>query len=131
MNITTAIMIAIITLATSVGEVLIAKGIREIGEISTLHVAALIKIALRILTNKFFMLGIFLMAVSFFTFLVTLTEADLSLIVPATAISFAVKTLGAKIFLHERISRERLIGTVLVCLGVALISLPEFHFLNK
>lgn len=125
MNITTAIMIAIITLATSVGEILIAKGIREIGEISTWRLPALITLALQILTNKFFILGIFLMAVSFFTFLATLTEADLSLIVPATAISFAVKTFGAKIFLHERISRERLIGTLLVCLGVALISLPE------
>ena len=125
MNITTAVMVAIITLATSAGEILIAKGIREIGEIATLRLSALIKIALSILTNKFFMLGIFLMAVSFFTFLATLTEADLSLVVPATAISFAIKTFGAKLFLKERISRERLVGTLLVCLGVALISLPE------
>ncbi len=125
MNITTAIMIAIITLATSAGEVLIAKGIREIGEISTLRLRALVKIVLHILTNKYFMLGVFLMAVSFFTFLATLSEADLSLVVPATAVSFAIKTFGAKMFLKERISRERLIGTLLVCLGVVLISLPE------
>jgi uncharacterized membrane protein len=118
-------MIAIITLATSIGEVLIAKGIREIGEISTVRLSALLQIALKILTNKFFMLGIFLMAISFFTFLATLTEADLSLIVPATAISFAIKTFGAKLVLKEQISRDRLIGTLLVCLGVALISLPE------
>jgi bacterial/archaeal transporter family protein len=125
LNITTAIMIAVITLATSLGELFIAKGIREIGEISTLRLSALIKIALKIMTNKFFMLGIFLMAVSFFTFLATLTNAPLSLVVPATAISFAIKTFGAKILLKERINRERLIGTLLVCLGVALISLPE------
>ncbi len=58
-------------------------------------------------------------------FLAALSFADLSLVVPATSISFAIKTLGAKLFLKEKISRERLIGTLLVCLGVALISLPD------
>jgi uncharacterized membrane protein len=118
-------MVAIITLATSIGEVLIAKGIREIDAVATLSVRALVKVAVQVLTNKFIVLGIFLMAVSFFTFLATLAEAELSLVVPATAVSFAIKTFGAKIFLKERISRERLIGTLLVCLGVALISIPE------
>lgn len=124
MSIATAIVILIIVLSTSAGEVLIAKGMREVGEITTLRFAELVKIGWRILTNRYFFIGLVLMALSFFSFLAALSFADLSLVVPATAISFVIKTLGAKIFLKEKISRERLIGTVLVCLGVALISLP-------
>lgn len=125
MNLQTAIMVIIIVLTNAVGEVSIAKGMRQIGEISTLHVGELLKIAWRVLTNKFFALGLALMTLNFFVFLALLSSADLSLVVPATSLGFVIKTFAAKIFLKERISRERLIGTLLVCVGVALISLPE------
>jgi len=121
----TATVIIIIVLATSAGEILIAKAMREVGEIATLRPVELVKIGWRVLTNRYFFIGLVLMGLSFFTLLVALSFADLSLVVPATAISFVIKTLGAKFFLKERISRERLIGTLLVCLGVALISLPD------
>jgi len=64
------------------------------------------------------------MAGSFFAFLAVLSWADLSLIIPATSISFVVSTVGAKLILKERISRLRWAGALLVSLGVALISLP-------
>jgi drug/metabolite transporter (DMT)-like permease len=48
----------------------------------------------------------------------------LSFVLPATSLSFVITTLGAKLILKEEISRLRLAGTLLVCLGVALISLP-------
>ncbi len=125
MSMATATVIIIIVLATSAGEILIAKAMREVGEIATLRPVELVKIGWRVLTNRYFFIGLVLMGLSFFTLLVALSFADLSLVVPATAISFVIKTLGAKFFLKERISRERLIGTLLVCLGVALISLPD------
>jgi drug/metabolite transporter (DMT)-like permease len=64
------------------------------------------------------------MACSFFAFLAVLSWADLSFVLPATSLSFVITTLGAKFILKEEISRVRLAGTLLVCLGVALISLP-------
>jgi uncharacterized membrane protein len=53
-----------------------------------------------------------------------LSWADLSFIVPATSLSVVTTTLGAKWFLQERMTRLRWVGTLLVCLGVALLSLP-------
>jgi uncharacterized membrane protein len=53
-----------------------------------------------------------------------LSWADLSLVLPATSISFVITTLGAKLYLQEKISPARWAGIVLVCIGVALISLP-------
>ena len=120
----TAIMIAIVVFASSCGDVLITKGMKQIGEISTLRLRELFVIAKRVLTNKFFLAGVFFMAVSFFAFLAALSWADLSLVDPATSLSFVINTVGAKLILKEKINSLRWAGTLLVCLGVALISLP-------
>ena len=120
----TAAMIAIVVLGGSAGDVFITKGMKQIGEISTMHLGKLARVALRVLTNVNFLIGIFFMACSFFAFLAVLSWADLSFVLPATSLSFVITTIGAKFFLKEEISRLRLAGTVLVCLGVALISLP-------
>jgi transporter family protein len=123
-NLRIAVLIVIIVLTNAVGEICIAKGMRQIGEISTLRLGELLRIGWRVLTNKFFFSGFVLMTANFFVFLAVLSSADLSLVVPATSLGFVIKTFAAKVFLKEKISRERLIGTLLVCAGVALISLP-------
>lgn len=120
----TALMIAIVVLGSSIGDVFITKGMKEVGEISTLQPGALVLVAKRTITNRFFLAGIFFLAISYFSFLAALALADLSLVVPATSISFAIKTIGAKLFLKEKISPVRWAGILLVCIGVALISLP-------
>lgn len=120
----TALMIAIVVLGSSIGDVFITKGMKEVGEISTLQPGALVLVAKRTITNRSFLAGIFFLAISYFSFLAALALADLSLVVPATSISFAIKTIGAKLFLKEKISPVRWAGILLVCIGVALISLP-------
>ena len=120
----TAITLAIVILSGALGDVFIAKGMRQVGEISTVRLRALATIGTRVLCNGCFLLGLLCMAISFFAFLALLSWADLSFIVPATSLSFVVTTLGAKWFLQERINRLRWIGTLLVGLGVALLSLP-------
>ena len=120
----TAMMLAIVILAGSLGDVLIAKGMKRVGEISTLRLCELAWIAKSVVCNAPFLLGLLCMALSFGAFLAVLSWADLSFIVPATSLSFVVSTLGAKWLLRERINRLRWIGTLLVGVGVALLSLP-------
>ena len=120
----TALALSIIILASSLGDVLIAKGMKRVGEIATLRLRELALIGTSIVRNAAFLLGLLCLAISFGAFLAVLSWADLSFIVPATSLSFVVSTLGAKWFLHERINRLRWIGTLLVCVGVALLSLP-------
>jgi uncharacterized membrane protein len=100
------------------------KGMKEVGEISTLNPGELWRIAGRTLTNQWFLIGLASMTVSFVSFLTVLSWADLSLVLPATSISFVVTAIGAKWYLKEHISPVRWTGIVLVCAGVALLSLP-------
>jgi len=120
----TVLMIALVVFGSSIGDVFITKGMKEVGEISTLRPGALLSVAKQTIANRFFLTGVFFLAVSYFSFLAALALADLSLVVPATSISFAVKTIGAKLFLKERISPVRWTGILLVSIGVALISVP-------
>ena len=120
----TAVMIAIVVLGGSAGDVFITKGMKQTGEISTVHLGRLARVALRVVRNVNFLIGIVFMACSFFAFLAVLSWADLSFVLPATSLSFVLTTIGAKFVLKEEISRLRLAGTLLVCIGVALISLP-------
>lgn len=64
------------------------------------------------------------MAITFFSFLTVLSWADLSFVFPATSLVYVVGTLGAKFILKETVTAQRWAGTALVCLGVALTSLP-------
>jgi drug/metabolite transporter (DMT)-like permease len=120
----TALMIALVVLGGSVGDVFITKGMKQVGEIATLNLRELLRIAGRTLANKWFLVGVWFMTVSFFAFLAVLSWADLSLVLPATSISFVITTIGAKLYLKETISPVRWAGIVMVCIGVALISLP-------
>ncbi len=120
----TAIMVATIVLANSAGDVFITKGMKEVGEISTIRPRELLSIALRVLSNRSFLAGFFLTALSFFSFLTVLSWADLSLVFPAISLVYVATTLGARFILGETVTLQRWTGVLLVCLGVALTSLP-------
>ena len=120
----TVLLIALVVLGGSAGDVFITKGMKQVGEISSLGFKLLARQFGRAITNRYFLTGVFCMAVSYFSFLGALRLADLSLVLPATSISFVIATIGARFFLKETISAIRWAGILLVCIGVALISIP-------
>ena len=120
----TVMMLAIIILSGALGDVYIAKGMKQVGEIHTLRLRELAWLGRRMVSNVAFLLGLLYMIAGFLAFLVVLSWADLSFIIPVTSLSFVLATLGAKWILKENINRLRWLGIVLVGLGVALVSLP-------
>jgi drug/metabolite transporter (DMT)-like permease len=120
----TWLCIAITVFSAAAGDVLLALAMRRIGDLGELRrrngVAA---VALRLLTSKALFGGIFFMAVAFFSNLVGLSWADLSLMGPASAaLTFVANALGAKYFLREDVDRRRWLATAFVCAGVLLLS---------
>jgi len=120
----TAILIAVIVFADAAGDVLLTRGMKQVGEISTISPKVLLSMVRKVLTNRSFLSGILFFAVTFFSFLTVLSWADLSFVFPATSLVYVVSTLGAKFILGETVSFQRWAGILLVCLGVALVSLP-------
>ena len=120
----TAIMVVLIVLSNSAGDVLIGKGMKQMGEVTTLSPRHLLRVAGRVLTNVSFLLGVLCLAMSYFSFLYVLSWAEMSFIVPVTSIVYVFSVIGARLFLKEEVNQLRWLGTFFVCLGVALICVP-------
>jgi len=121
---TTALMIAIIVLADAAADVFLTKGMRQIGEVTSFAPRELLTVALKALSNRHVLASMLFMALHLTGFLIVLSWADLSFVFPATAMVYVVGTLAAKFILGETISTHRWAGTMLVCLGVGLVSIP-------
>src|SRR5262249_32528740 len=120
----TFLLLCSLITGSSLGEILSAKGMQQVGDVS-FRPKALIGAIGRMIRNPYLFGGVACLAVAFFSFISLLSYADLSFVVPLTAVSYITNTVGANFFLKERISRARWSGTLLVAFGVAVISLDS------
>ena len=67
--------------------------------------------------------GIFLMTISFFLTLGLLQRFDLSYLYPFQGLSVIIITFAAAITLREKLSFQLIAGSVLITIGVVLVSL--------
>lgn len=120
----TWVCIATTVFTAAAGDVLIALAMRRIGDLGVLRRShGMLAVIARVLTSAAFFGGVFFMAMAFFSNLVGLSWADLSLMGPATAaLTFVINALAAKFFLHEDVDRRRWIATIFVCCGVLLLT---------
>jgi drug/metabolite transporter (DMT)-like permease len=121
-----AVWCAIIAIASAsvVGDVLLARAMKQVGDVHDLwDRSGLWTVLGRVLGNPNFFLGVAAMAVAFFSLLFALSWGDVSLVAPAAAsLTFIGNAFAAKIFLHERVDRRRWIAAVLVAAGVVLLA---------
>ncbi len=116
-----ALAVAIVVLAGTGGEIAAARAMRQSGELKDFALRCLARVLGRAFCRGWMWIGISLMAVAFYSLLVLLSWEPVSFVIPATALSYAVGTLGARIFLDEQVSGVRWVGVILVCAGVALV----------
>jgi len=117
--------VALITLAATTGDVLLAYSMKRVGHVGELWERhGLLAVARRIFSTPTFFLGVLAMAVAFYSLLFGLSWGNLSLVVPASAsLTFVANAVAAKIFLHERVGRRRWLAAILVAGGVALMAM--------
>jgi drug/metabolite transporter (DMT)-like permease len=117
------LLIGIIVASTTIGEVLQAFGMRRHGEIRDFRPGAIGRTAALLVRCRFVIGSVVAMAVSFFAYMALLTVSDLSFAVPATAITYVLETVMARVVLKERVNWLRWAGASLVVCGVALVAL--------
>jgi drug/metabolite transporter (DMT)-like permease len=74
-----------------------------------------------IVERRYLLLSIVCLAFSFFAFMALVQSAPLSFAVPASASSFILETVLAKLLLKEQIGARRAAGCLLVLGGVVLL----------
>jgi drug/metabolite transporter (DMT)-like permease len=118
-------LLVVIVVAGTGGELCVTRAMKEIGEVHDFRPAALVRFVMRALLVGWMWIGIAMMTVAFFALLAALSFENVSFVVPVTALSYAAGAVGAVLFLRERISAQRWIGVLVVCLGVTIVLLTK------
>jgi drug/metabolite transporter (DMT)-like permease len=116
------ILLCVLICGSTGGEIAITYGMKATGEPERLRPKELLVFLGRALRNGWFWAGVPLMALSFYSLLVLLSWKPITFVIPVSALSYVVGTLGAKYILGEDVSTARWAGVVLVCAGVALVT---------
>lgn len=115
-------LVGLIVAGTVAGDVLQSLEMKRVGEVR-FRASGLGRVAAQLAKNKYLILAIVCMAISFFAFMTLVSEADLSFAVPASAASFVFETVLARLVLAERVDAKRWLGAALVAGGVALLAI--------
>jgi len=108
-----AVLILFIT-AQSAGNLLLAWGMKHLDPAPlSPYVAAAV--------NPFVGAGVLALILAVLTRMALLSLADLSYVLPVTAIGYVIATFLGKTLLHENVSSGRWLGTILIFLGAALV----------
>jgi len=103
------------------GEIAMTHGMKKVGEPESLRPMAIFRFLARAVRSGWLWVALPLLAASFYSLLVLLSWAPLSVVIPASAFNYVVGTFGAKYLLKEQVSPKRWAGVVMVCIGVALV----------
>jgi drug/metabolite transporter (DMT)-like permease len=113
-------LVILMVVATVLSDLLQSFEMKRAGE-QSVGAQGLMRLLREIARRRFLILAIGCMAVSFFSFMALVQTEPLSFAVPASAASFVLETVLARVVLRERISARRAAGALIVLCGVVLV----------
>ena len=113
--------ILISVLAGAIGQIMLKKGMSSMGAI-TLNFDQLFNIFWRIGTNPYVMIGLIIYVAGVVFWLGALSRVDLSYAYPFASMSYVVMLIASWQLFNENITPLRLVGTLVICVGVLLVS---------
>jgi len=118
-------LLASMVFFSSLGNVLLSRGMKQTGEILDFSPSALAVTFVKTFTNRSIWLGILSFLIFFVSYMLLLSWADFSYVQPASAIGYAFVALLGYFVLGEFISPMRWMGVMVICAGVALVGWTE------
>jgi len=102
----------------SVGDSMLAHGMKQVGSISPEHLSA----AIFALLNPWVAVGVLFLLGFFASYLTALSWADLTYVLPASSFGYVIVALIAKFGLHEQVNVMRWLGILLITAGVGFVT---------
>jgi uncharacterized membrane protein len=99
------------------GNFWMAWGMKQVPEKMSIDPA----LFLRAMLNPYVALGILALIFALLTRMALLSLADLSFVLPVTAIGYVIAVFVGKVLLHETVTRPRWMGTLLIFAGALLV----------
>ena len=118
----TYVLLVLMVVFSSLGNILLSKGMKQIGSVSLASPASLGQTFVQTVHSGTIWLGITGLLLFFVCYLLVLSWADFSFVQPATAGGYALVPLLGYIILGETVPLSRWLGVACICLGVLLVS---------
>jgi drug/metabolite transporter (DMT)-like permease len=112
------LVLAGITVFSTVGDSLLARGMKQLGGVSLHNLSGLLLTVL----NPWVAAGILLLLAFFASYMAALSWADLTYVLPATSLGYVLVALVARFSFHEQISPMRWLGIALIAAGVGIVA---------
>ncbi len=112
------LVLAAVMLSASIGDTCLGRGMKDFGPVSIHHLGSLFVAV----ANPWVITGILLLLCFFASYLTALSWADLSFVLPSTALGYVVVALLSRFWLHEHISPFRWAGILLIVAGVGFVT---------
>jgi len=106
-------------LLNSIAQLSIRKGMLIIGKI---NISNLSSSFIPMITNLYLWLAMFCYAVSIFLWMTVLSRVEVSYALPFHSLSFVIIAVAGYFLFNENVSLLRIVGILVICVGVCLIS---------
>ncbi len=117
----TNLFIVLVVILAPLGNTFLREGMNRTGAPAHWTYQALASFFWRAFQSGPVWLGIGLLLLFFVCYMLVLSWADYSYVLPATAVSYVVVALLGSVILGEHVPAGRWIGIVLICAGAALV----------
>ncbi len=107
-----------VMLTASVGDTLLSRGMAQIGPVDLHHLGLLF----HALLNPYVISGIVLLIGFFASYMTALSWADLTFLMPSTALGYVVVALLSRFWLHEHLSLYLRAGIALIVCAVGFVA---------
>ncbi len=118
----TMFLVGLAVMAQTVANTLLSKGMKVIAATPSFSSDFSPLLLISALQSPFIWGGIVLLSIYFVCFLWALSRADLSLVLPVTALGYILDVLTGHYFLGEPVPPARWFGAAIIVLGVLLVS---------
>jgi uncharacterized membrane protein len=117
----TYFLILMMVIFAPLGNVLLSKGMKNVGPATHWMPAEFGSVLLRISSSGYVWLGVASLLTFFVAYMLVLTWADYSYVQPASSFSYAMVALLSYLLLGEAVSPMRWFGVAVICLGVLVV----------
>jgi drug/metabolite transporter (DMT)-like permease len=121
LHLKTAVAILFMVSVAPLGDVFLGKGMKQVGAMDGSAPSQLFHFFFRAFTSGTIWVGIGLLLAFFIAYLLVLSWADYSYVLPASAISSLLIALLAHFVLHETVTPTRWAGVAIISLGVFVV----------
>ena len=107
---------------TAIAQIVLKAGMTGAAVQRALATGPIVRTAMTVLLDPFVVGGLVLYFGAALIWLVVLSKIEVSLAYPCVALGFVLTAVLGRLFFHEALSTTRIVATLLICAGVALLA---------